>query len=255
MRKVVCLLLCLMLFVMVPTWAYQVQPMIVEMQSAGKNSLVTYRLQNPADSPLPVEVEVYKRTFDENLQEVLVPAEKDFVVLPPQIEVPANGYQVFRAKYLGKPDLTQTESYRIVFKQLPLEDEKEKAQSGVKMMFNFATLVFVTPEGVSYTAQSQLNCPNYDSCKLTIANKGKKVLDLAHFDFAFSFKGAEANTGSSTESKKLSWTQFQPITKGRFIMPNHFVELDLTGLRLQEMTDGKAVTDLQMVSIFANATP
>ena len=236
---------------MVPTWAYQVQPMIVEMQSAGKNSLVTYRLQNPADSPLPVEVEVFRRTFDENLQEVLVPAEKDFVVLPPQIEVPAKGYQVFRAKYLGKPDLTQTESYRIVFKQLPLEDEKEQVQSGVRMMFNFATLVFVTPEGVSYTAQSKLDCPSVDNCKLTIANKGKKVLDLAHFDFAFSFKGAQSNT----ETKKLSWTQFQPITKGRFIMPNHFVELDLAALRSPEMADGKIITDLQMVSIFANATP
>ena len=238
MRKIVCLLLCLM----VPAWAYQVQPMIVEMQSVGKNSLVTYRLQNPANTPLPVEVEVYKRTFDENLQEVLVPAEKDFVVLPPQIEVAANGYQVFRAKYLGKPDLAQTQSYRIVFKQLPLEDEKEKAKAGVKMMFNFATLVFVTPDGVSYAAQSQLNCPMVENCKLTIANKGKKVLDLAHFDFAFSFKDGEG--------KKLNWTQFQPITKGRFIMPEHHVQLDLS-----KLTENKLITDLQMVSIFANNSP
>ena len=68
-----------------PIVAYQVQPMMVEITSQGKQSMVTYRLQNPGDAPLPVEVEVYKRTFDENLKEVLVSAEEDFIVLPPQI--------------------------------------------------------------------------------------------------------------------------------------------------------------------------
>ena len=238
MRKICALLWCFVL----PVWGYQVQPMIVEMPSSGKKSMVTYRLQNPADVSLPVEVEVYKRTFDNNLQEVLVPAEQDFVVMPPQIEVPAKGFQAFRAKYLGKPNLTETQSYRIVFKQLPLSDEKDKAKAGVKMMFNFATLVFVSPNGVKAQQQSQLLCETLDQCKLTISNVGKKVLDLAHFDYALDFDGAEAKT--------LNWTQFQPITKGRFIMPSHHIELDLSRL-----SEGKTVKSLQMVNIFATSTP
>ena len=181
---------------------------------------------------MPVEVVVYRRTFDENNKEVLVPAERDFIVLPPQIEVPANGYQVFRAKYLGKPDLSQTDSYRIVFKQLPLGNEKQ--QSGVKMMFNFATLVFVSHKGVKPKHQSRLKCDDISDCKFTIGNQVKRVLDLSHFDYHF-------NKGETV----VNWTTFQTITSGRFIMPGHQVVLDLAGL-----LEGKVTPSAQMVNLF-----
>lgn len=205
-----------------PVNAYQVQPMMVEIPSQGKQSMITYRLQNPGDAPLPVEVEVFKRTFDENQQEILVPAESDFIVLPPQIEVPANGYQVFRAKYLGKPNLAQTSSYRIIFKQLPLTDEQRS--TGVKMMFNFATLVFVNPPSVEAIVDSQLQCPEIDDCKVTITNKGKKVMDLSRYNYKVDTKD---------QSKLVPWPQFQSITKARFIMPEHQSVLDLKPLMQQ----------------------
>jgi fimbrial chaperone protein len=228
MRNLLLLLICLS----APSMAYQIQPMIVELSSQGKKSLVTYRLQNPGTNALPVEVEVYRRTFDENQKEVLVPAEKDFIVLPPQIEVPANGYQVFRAKYLGKPGLEQTASYRILFKQLPLSNDRE--QSGVKMMFNFATLVFVSPKGVTPQQQSSLKCDDITDCKLTIGNLGKRVLDLSHFDYHF-------NKGK----KIFNWATFQTITSGRFVMPGHQVVLNL-GVLLE----GKIMSSLEMINLF-----
>lgn len=209
--------------------------MIVELSSQGKNSLVSYRLQNPGNDALPVEVEVFKRTFDENQKEILVPAENDFIVLPPQVEVAANGYQMFRAKYLGKPDLKQTDSYRIVFKQLPLANKDEK--SGVKMMFNFATLVFVSPKGVTAEQQSQLKCPQADKCTLTISNQGERVLDLSHFDYHFSHQ---------TNKTVFKWTKFQTITAGRFIMPNHQMVLDLSALLA-----GQMATTAELVNLFS----
>lgn len=211
---------------------YQVQPMIVELDQQGKKSLVTYRLQNPSDIALPVEIEVYKRTFDENQQEILIPAEDDFIVLPPQIEVPPKGYQIFRAKYLGAPELSQTESYRIVFKQLPLSKDNEK--SGVKMMFNFATLVFVSPKQVIAKPKSQLQCEKADACTLTIDNVGERVLDLSHFDYHFD------------DSKTVfNWSLFQSITSGRFIMPGHQVKLNLKAL-----LPGKVATSAKLVNLF-----
>lgn len=228
------LLLFMLLFFSIGVGAvgYQVQPMIVELSQQGKNSLVTYRLQNPSDVSLPVEVEVYKRTFDENQQEVLVPAEDDFIVLPPQIEVPAQGYQIFRAKYLGAADLAKTDSYRIVFKQLPLINENEK--SGVKMMFNFATLVFVSPPQVAAEQQSQLQCDNSEACTLTISNSGKRVLDLSHFDYHF-------DNGKTV----FNWTRFQTISSGRFIMPGHQMALNL-----QALLAGKTTSSAQLVNLF-----
>ncbi|PCK31672.1 fimbrial biogenesis chaperone [Pseudoalteromonas piscicida] len=213
MRTLLLLLICLAS----PAWAYQVQPMIVDLASHGKKSLVTYRLQNPSDNPLPIEIEVLKRTFDENQQEVLISAEEDFIVLPPQIEVPAKGYQVFRAKYLGSPDLKQTHSYRIVFKQLPLPGDEEK--SGVKMVFNFATLVFVSPDGIQSQLASTLKCEIITDCKLTISNTGERVLDLSHFEYRF--HGGET---------VIDWAKLQSVTSGRFIMPTHAMTIDLKPL-------------------------
>ncbi|MBQ4837957.1 fimbrial biogenesis chaperone [Pseudoalteromonas luteoviolacea] len=208
------LLMLLLFWLSIPAMAYQVQPMIVDLAAHGNKSLVTYRLQNPSENTLPIEIEVYKRTFDENQQEILVPAEDDFIVLPPQVEVKAKSYQVFRAKYLGSPELKETHSYRIVFKQLPLPDEDDK--SGVKMVFNFATLVFVSPDGIKAQQQSEIRCEKTDDCKLTIANKGNRVLDLSHFDYHF-------HQGETV----ISWAQLQSITSGRFIMPGHKMEVDL----------------------------
>ncbi|MCF2857665.1 fimbria/pilus periplasmic chaperone [Pseudoalteromonas sp. SMS1] len=227
MRK----LLLLLLWLSTPTMAYQVQPMIVDLASHGKKSLVTYRLQNPSESALPIEIEVFKRTFDENQKEVLIPAEDDFIVLPPQVEVPAKSYQVFRAKYLGSPALKETDSYRIVFKQLPLPNEDEK--SGVKMVFNFATLVFVSPDGISAQQKSTLNCAKLADCTLTISNEGQRVLDLSHFDYHF-------HQGKTT----INWAQFQSITPGRFIMPGHKVELDISPLLGETPTDSAALINL-----------
>ncbi|MBE0370370.1 fimbria/pilus periplasmic chaperone [Pseudoalteromonas aurantia] len=227
MRK----LLLLLLWLSTPAMAYQVQPMIVDLASQGKKSLVTYRLQNPRDTALPIEIEVFKRTFDENQKEVLVPAEDDFIVLPPQVEVPAKSYQVFRAKYLGSPELKETNSYRIVFKQLPLPNEDE--ESGVKMVFNFATLVFVSPDGVNAQQKSTLNCVQLDDCTLTISNEGQRVLNLSHFDYHF-------HQGKTI----VQWAQFQSITPGRFIMPGHKVELDLKPLLGEKPTKSAALINL-----------
>ncbi|WP_440056769.1 fimbrial biogenesis chaperone (plasmid) [Pseudoalteromonas sp. T1lg65] len=227
MRKLLLLLICLAN----PVIAYQVQPMIVDLASHGKKSMVTYRLQNPSDSALPIEIQVFKRTFDDNQKEVLVPAEDDFIVLPPQIEVPAKGYQVFRAKYLGAPELKQSESYRIVFKQLPLPNEDEK--SGVKMVFNFATLVFVSPDGIEAQPENTLVCPDLENCLLTIKNIGNRVLDLAQYEYRF-------HQGKTV----FSWTEFQPITSGRFIMPGHSVTLELKTLLTEKPTQSVELINL-----------
>ncbi|CAH9049391.1 hypothetical protein PSECIP111951_01395 [Pseudoalteromonas holothuriae] len=229
MRKLLLLLWCLS----APVMAYQVQPMIVDLAAHGKKSVVTYRLQNQSDSALPIEIEVFKRTFDKDQKEVLVSAEEDFIVLPPQIEVPARGYQVFRAKYLGSPELKQTHSYRIVFKQLPLPNEEEK--SGVKMVFNFATLVFVSPNGIQAQQKATLDCSKLVDCNLTIENEGERVLDLSHFEYRF-----------HQQETKVSWTEFQAVTSGRFIMPGHSMIVNL-----QPLLNGKVTKSATLINLLA----
>ncbi|CAM4382626.1 fimbria/pilus periplasmic chaperone [Pseudoalteromonas maricaloris] len=230
MRILLLLLFCLA----APALAYQVQPMIVDLSSHGKKSLVTYRLQNPSDNLLPIEIEVLKRTFDEHQKEVLISAEEDFIVLPPQVEVPAKSYQVFRAKYLGSPELKQTQSYRIVFKQLPLPGEDEA--SGVKMVFNFATLVFVSPDGVQSQINSALQCEELTECTLTLSNQGDRVLDLSQFEYRF-------HDGATV----IDWVKFQSVTAGRFIMPNHTMVINL-----QPLLNDKPSKTVELINLLAS---
>lgn len=212
------------------TLAYQVQPMVAELQTAGNRSSVTYRVINPGDEPVPIEVEVFKRSFDENQKEILTEAEDDFIVLPPQVDVPANGYQVFRAQYIGEPEFEKTQSYRIIFKQLPIENEGEESQ--VNMIFNFATLVFVSQPGSQGTLSQQFNCPSKEECKLNIVNDGNAVVNLVQSGIHFNGE------------LKGDWQWLQNNMPVTFLMPEHKLEINLSEL----VAEGPMPTSAQMVT-------
>jgi len=196
--------------------AYQVQPMVAELHTAGNRSSITYRVINPDDVPVPIEVEVMKRSFDENQQEILTEAEDDFIILPPQVDVPANGYQIFRAQYIGETDFTKTQSYRIVFKQLPIEDGSEESQ--VNMIFNFATLVFVSPPKAEGQLKQTLNCETAETCQLTVINEGDAVMPLLQ---------SKVNINGEMQGD-WQWLQTKiPVT---YLMPEHKIEIKLTDL-------------------------
>ena len=170
-------MLWLLVLVAVLVDAYEVEPMIAEIQATSGNNRVTYRVANPSETTLPLEVEVYKRSFDENQVEQLVETD-DIIVLPPQIEVAAQSYQVFRAQFIGDPRLAETQSYRIVFKQLPLKSEPN-GEPEINMVFNFATLLFVNPQQGIEDLQQQLDCDNTDKeCELVLTNNGNQVVNL-----------------------------------------------------------------------------
>lgn len=210
--------------------AYQVQPMVAELQTAGNRSAVTYRVINPGDEPVPIEVEVYKRSFDEDQKEVLTEAEDDFIVLPPQVDVPANGYQVFRAQYIGAPEFEKTQSYRIIFKQLPIENEGEESQ--VNMIFNFATLVFVSQPGSQGNLNQQFSCPSKEDCKLNIVNDGNAVVNMVQSSIHLNneFKG--------------DWQWLQNNMPVTFLMPEHKLEINLSEL----VADDPLPTSAKMVT-------
>lgn len=209
---------------------YQVQPMVAELQTAGNRSSVTYRVINPGDAPVPIEVEVYKRSFDENQQEILTEAEDDFIVLPPQVDVPANGYQVFRAQYIGSAEFDKTQSYRIIFKQLPIENDGEESQ--VNMIFNFATLVFVSQPGSEGQLTQKLNCQSKADCRLNIVNDGNAVVNMVQSSIHL----------NNQEAGQWNWLQNNmPVT---FLMPDHTLEVKLTDL----IADGPLPTSAKLVT-------
>ena len=215
-------MLWLLVVVAVLVDAYEVEPMIAEIQATSGNNRVTYRVANPSETTLPLEVEVYKRSFDENQVEQLVETD-DIIVLPPQIEVAAQSYQVFRAQFIGDPRLAETQSYRIVFKQLPLKSEPN-GEPEINMVFNFATLLFVNPQQGIEDLQQQLDCDNTDKeCELVLTNNGNQVVNLNGSQLIINADGERA----------VDWTMYRELLPVSYLMPSHTIRLALASLNEQ----------------------
>lgn len=203
-------------------FAYQVQPMISEINDIGRNTIVTFRVDNPLTTSLPIEVEVYKRTLSDTNVETLVAADDDFLILPPQAEVPANGLQMFRAKYLGDSPITQAQSYRVVFKQLPLNDQQQTNK--VNVVFNLATLVFVSPQGAKGQLEHKLDCASENLCQLTVKNIGAGVSRLRDSTLILSNRQGER--------KSIDWQQVSKLVRFTYLAPEQAITLSLESLQM-----------------------
>lgn len=195
--------------------AFQVSPMIQQMDAYGAGSNAQYRIDNKGGSTLAVEAVVKRRVLDEEGNETLVDAEADFLVLPPMAQVDPGDFQVFRVRYLGEP-LPETDSFRVIFQQLPIKNEQEG--SGVKLLFNFATLVFVNPPKATALADLQVTDVANDTLTLSVGNQGSRVLDLSEHQWQLRSKEGR---------ERLYWSAVQPHSPARFVMPGQTLNIEL----------------------------
>lgn len=161
-----------------PASAYQVAPMIYDLKPSGAGAATIIRVRNDGDKPLTIELEVEKRTFDENAVESRVPVDDDFVIFPLQAVVPPGRVQAVRVQYIGKPDLKQSETYLVTVKQVPvaLPDQKE---SGVQMVFNFSTMASIVPEGTKAQVELVSSVRDANGLELRLRNNGARYANLA----------------------------------------------------------------------------
>ncbi len=207
--------------------AFQVEPMVQKLESVGAKSQAVYRVENGGSEPLAVEAVVMARTINDGSEEQLAVAERDFLVMPPQATIPPGQFQSFRVRYLGSQENKQAVSYRIIFKQLPLKSEDE--QSGVDLLFNFSTLVFVSPPNAETTLSTEIN-----DKLITIVNRGNGVADL---------NGALITLTTNSGKVELPWSDFGSQSAVNFLVPNQFTSFpvqsswangqDITGVKIK----------------------
>ncbi len=140
----ICLLFGAILLCIAPSAnAMSVVPLALELLSSGSGNKSTLRVNNDGATTIPVEIQVFKLTLDENGEEYLQPADANFLVFPPRATIPAGGTQTYRVEWRGEPQLKETDSYMLAVNQLPVALDKSK--SGVQIVFNFSVLVNVSP--------------------------------------------------------------------------------------------------------------
>ena len=126
--------------------AMTVQPVVIDMQTAGRQMSSVITVENTFATPLPVELSVQELelTPDGVKQTGVDPG--DLMIFPPQALIEPGQTQTFRLQYVGDPALAKSKHYYITVAQLPVK--LPEGQSAIQILYNFQVLVSVAPAGV-----------------------------------------------------------------------------------------------------------
>ncbi|WP_261818051.1 fimbrial biogenesis chaperone [Vibrio gallicus] len=211
----------------IQAWAYQVTPMYLEMEYVGRKAQSSYQVTNNTSQPVMLDVLVHKVSIDpETNQEISTAADEDFLILPPQAMVAPNTIRRFRVRYLGEGQVDSTQTYRVMFEQLQTNDGNETA-SQVKFLFNFSTVVFVSPtqDKCTRTLNAQVDSPN-----IVLVNKGNCVINIGQARLTFAVGDEETeSTWSGLELENSSNYLIPKVTK-KYVLPK-----ELQGSRLVDI--------------------
>jgi fimbrial chaperone protein len=129
-----------------PASAMTVQPVVLDLQTAGRGMSQVVTVENTFTSPLPVELRVEELTFDETGAHGTGKDPGDLLVFPPQALIQPGQTQTFRVQYVGDPALAKSKHYYVTVAQLPVK--LPEGQSAIQILYNFQVLVSVAPPGI-----------------------------------------------------------------------------------------------------------
>lgn len=129
-----------------PAVAMTVQPVVVNLTTAGRGMTQVITVENTFATPLPVELRVQELAVDETGVKLTGVDPGDLLVFPPQALIQPGQTQSFRVQYVGDPDLAASKHYYVTVAQLPVK--LPEGQSAIQILYNFQVLVSLAPAGL-----------------------------------------------------------------------------------------------------------
>ena len=123
--------------------AMTVQPVVVDLQTAGRSMSQVITVENTFATPLPVELTVQELELTPTGIKPTGQDPGDLLVFPPQAIIAPGQTQTFRVQYVGDPALAKSKHYYITVAQLPVK--LPEGQSAIQILYNFQVLVSVAP--------------------------------------------------------------------------------------------------------------
>lgn len=166
----------LFLALIVPAVAINVQPVIVDLQSAGRRASAIISLQNTFPETVPVELTAHPiRIVNGELQEIEDEEAEDLLIFPAQATIPGGQTQAFRVQWVGEPDLKESKHFYVTAAQLPVALSEN--QNAIQVLHRFKILVSVgaasaTSELHVAEARIDLDANGKPRPVLTIRNDG-----------------------------------------------------------------------------------
>jgi fimbrial chaperone protein len=159
--------------------AFQFTPIAQTMRPTGKGQTAEFRLINDGNDPIAVEVKIMKRVMTSTGEDELTDVTDEFSLFPAQAIITGNDAKLVRVQWLGGPDLTQENAYRIIAEQVPVNLENKTKGTGaqIQVMLKYVGSLYVQPEGaksnlVIMGAKTSSDKNNGKVLQLTVANKG-----------------------------------------------------------------------------------
>lgn len=125
--------------------AMTVQPVILDLATAGNRMSAVVTVENTFATPLPVELRATEADFNENGLAVSTREAKDLLIFPPQALIPAGRTQSFRVQWVGDPEIATSKHFFLTVAQLPVK--LPEGQSAVQILYNFQVIVSVAAAG------------------------------------------------------------------------------------------------------------
>lgn len=220
MRLFTTLLIAIFLF-SPATYAFELFPMVTFLSDQGSKSEYFYQVNNTSDKALPLEIFVKQRNISGAESELLSDSD-DFFVFPPQVLILPGKTQMIKVKYIGEP-VDISKSYRIVFSQLPINDNATK--SSIKMLFQIGALAFVSANNVQNIASAKIIYQDRMPIKMQVTNQGSGVIVIPELSFSIISEHA---------SYTWQWDDLKHLFDRQFLVPGEIVNVAMDTLLLPQ---------------------
>ena len=153
-------------------YALQMTPLSVVLKPSGGGAKQSVRVTNESSKPIAVQFSVTTRQQINN-KEVRKPADKDFMIYPPQTIIPAKTTQKVRVEWLGAGKMPKEQAYRLIAEQVHVSlDDKE--QTGITMLMTLINGLYVQPNGTKSNVQVKAVQRQGNKLVVTFTNSGTR---------------------------------------------------------------------------------
>lgn len=201
--------------------ALQMNPLSVVLKPSGGGAKQSFKVTNESNQPIAVQFSITTRQQLNN-KEIRHPADKDFMIYPPQTIIPARSTQKVRVEWLGAGKLSREQAYRLIAEQVYVSlDDKE--DTGVKMLMTLVGALYVQPSNTKSNLKVKAVQAQGNKLAVTVANSGSRhqlmryaTLILKNGGKVISLKGKQQLAGLEGNNVLAGATKrfFIPLPKG-----------------------------------------
>lgn len=126
--------------------AMTVQPVVIDLATAGRSMSQIITVENTFSTVLPVELTVQELELTADGVKQTGVDSGDLLIFPPQALIEPGQMQTFRVQYVGDPELAKSKHFYATVAQLPVK--LPEGQSAIQILYNFQVLISVSPDGI-----------------------------------------------------------------------------------------------------------